>query len=801
MRTSAPVRAISGLALFLLTAPSMAQAPVNILTQHNDNARTGANLNETVLNTSNVNANQFGRLFTRDLDGYPYAQILYVSQLKFPDGSTHNVIYVATEHNSVYCYDADDPNAAMPLWQVNLGPSVPARDFADWCADLVPEVGITSTPVIDLATGTLYVEAETEEQSQFFHKIHALDILTGAEKLGGPRMVTATVDGTGDGSVNGKVVFDPKTHFNRPGLLLQKNVKVGNMMRDVLYVGYGSHCDIRPYHGWVMAYDAKTLDPLGVYCTTPNGWGGSPWQSGMGLTADGNNDVYFLTGNGTTDISPAGVNLATALVKVGFDATGNFVKKDWFIPSNQQYINDTDQDLGSSGMMIIPGTDTVIGGGKEGAIYVVKQANLGKFVAGDTQIVQKYAVTDAPFWHIHGSPVYWNGPSGQQIYVWPENDSAKAIKFDGTKFMTPIASRSTFKAPPGMPGGFLTISANGATPGSGVLWALRPINRNANQSTVPGILHAFDASDLTKELYNSLQYQAPDANGNIHSLDDLGDFAKYAAPTVANGKVYVPSFSGLLAVYGLLRNTEGTPPAVRITGPADGAMYLTGSDVTLSAQPFSRGSTVVQVDFMDGDSYIDSAMAPPYSVTYYAPAVGAHNIYALVTDANGQVSQSRAIKVQIAAKLAVRAGGGAVGDFAADSFFIGGNSAGRNNKIDLNNQRDPAPEAVYQTERWGEFSYIFPNLKPGNKFKVRLHFAEIVFNNANARVFDVDINGVNRLRLYDPWKAAGGINKAKIEEWDDIVADADGKITVRFYKGAGAIDNPKVSGLEVIPVP
>jgi hypothetical protein len=263
-----------------------------VLTQHNDNFRTGANLNETQLNTTNVNVSQFGKLFSRAVDGFVYAQPLYLPDVAIPQMGVHNVVYVATEHNSVYAYDADDPAASSPLWQVNLGDSVPSTDIAPDYGDLIPEIGITGTPVIDPVAGAIYVVAKSKDRDGYHQKLHALDVSTGAEQFGGPVEIAGSVLGTGDANVNGTVGFDPFVQLNRPGLLLS-NGRV--------YVAFGSHADMDPYHGWVMAYDAATLQQVAVYNTTPDGGRGSIWMSGQGLTADPVGNIYVTSANGTCD--------------------------------------------------------------------------------------------------------------------------------------------------------------------------------------------------------------------------------------------------------------------------------------------------------------------------------------------------------------------------------------------------------------------------------------------------------------------------------------------------------------------
>ncbi len=524
-------------ALLLLTAlPGWGQ--VNILTQHNDAGRSGANLSETVLTPANVNVNSFGKLFSVPVDGHVYAQILYVSGLTI-GGGKHNVFFAATEHNSVYAYDADTGSL---YWQVNLGLSVPSSDINT--PNMPVEIGITSTPVIDPATETLYCVAATKESGSYLYRLHALDLGTGIEKLGGPTLIQASVSGTGDASVNGVVTLDPVKHNNRPALLLANGT---------IYMAFASHEDYNPYHGWVLAYNAATLQQTGVFNVTPNGGRGGIWQAGQGLTSDGSGNVYLMTGNGTTSAPSGGSDYGEAFLKMSLSGSTLGVS-DWFIPNNYDSLNAYDNDLGASGVLGIPGTNLIVGGGKEGKLYLIDTANMGHYNSGADPILQEFQAVHSrgSSGHLHGGPVYWNGPAGPHIYLWGENDYARAFPFypaTGTSsayFGTTASSVGSNYSPAvtsvyGMPGGFLSLSANGAQ--NGIIWATTPYDGDAVHAVVNGIFRAYDATDLSKELWNSRQ---------IPSRDDGGLFAKYNAPTIANGKVYLPTFSHQVCVYGLL---------------------------------------------------------------------------------------------------------------------------------------------------------------------------------------------------------------------------------------------------------
>jgi len=318
----------------------------------------------------------------------------------------------------------------------------------------------------------------------------------------------------------------------------------------VLFIAFASHADFPPFHGWVLAYDARTLALRGVFNTSPNGAGNGIWQSGCGLSADANGDVFAVTGNGTFDADADGPDYGNTVLRLHPTPTGMTVT-DWFAPHDQAELSAGDHDLGSSGPLYIPDQDKIVVGGKGKVLYLLNAKKLGKFSpSGDTQILQSFQGADG---HIHGTPVYWNGETGPRIYLWSEFDHLKEFAFKEGILNTTPASMSADTVPDGMPGGFLTISANGNHKGSAVVWASRPFLEDANRQTVAGIFQAYDAEDLTKVLWSS---------ENNPDRDRVGSFAKFNPPTVANGKVYLATFSGELIVYGLLPKTAipKTPP-------------------------------------------------------------------------------------------------------------------------------------------------------------------------------------------------------------------------------------------------
>jgi hypothetical protein len=507
-----------------------------VLTNHNDNAHTGANLAETALTTSSVDVDHFGMIFARSVDDQIYAQPLILPHVAIPGKGEHDVVYVATMSDSVYAFDADDPAANAPLWQVSFLDAASGvtpvyhADVGQACGaynDISGNIGILSTPVIDPAAGTIYVVAKTKEnQTAQVYRLHALDVATGAERPGSPVVISAAVPGTGDGSQGGVVAFNPVTANQRPALTLANGT---------VYVAFASYCDTPPYHGWVLAYDAQTLAQKAAYNDTPNGGEGGIWMSGQGVSVDDAGDLYLVSGNGTFDGNTAGgVDHGSSFMKLSPDLT----LLDWFAPYNFDALNAADLDLGCSGALLVPGTNLSVNGAKDGNLYVLDRSDLGQWNGVDnSQIVQTISVTTA---HVHGAPIVWPLPAGPLIYVWGEYGYLESYLLGGGQFAQ--VGQSLFPVPPGMPGAMLSLSANGTTAGSAIVWASHPLTGDANQAVRPGILQAFDADDLTKVLWDTQQNAG---------RDDFGNFAKFSPPTVANGKVYLATFSNVLAVYGL----------------------------------------------------------------------------------------------------------------------------------------------------------------------------------------------------------------------------------------------------------
>jgi hypothetical protein len=506
----------------------------NVLTQHNDTARTGLNAEEKLLTPSLVGSGHFGKLYARDVDGQVYAQPLYVSDL---DGK--NVVFVATEHNGIFAFDADSASAA-PLWNRNLGPSVPAADTQ--CGDLAPEVGITSTPVIDLEHRTIFLVAKTKENGHYAQRLHALDIATGAERAGSPVEITASAPGTGAGSVNGRITFDPLIELNRPGLLLSNGV---------VYLAFASHCDVGAYHGWVLGYDAATLAPRGVHLTTPNGEKGGIWHGGVGL-AGGAHDLYYVSGNGTYDGSK---NFGEAVVRLVPSNTGDLTPATSFAPGDTVALDRDDVDIGSTGALLIPGSNALVTGDKGGTFYVVARDAMGGQVSDDHQILQRFQGTaHAAF----GGFAFFE----QTLYAWGVGDVLKAYHWNGNGFDATPATNANARA--GARGAQISVSANGAS--DAIVWTIRP----GAGGFADGVLEAFDAAAIGHRLW------ASENNGRDH----LGALAKFAAPTIAGGKVFIGTSSNQLVAYGGVENVidggapaDATPPDASSPAPTFTDIY------------------------------------------------------------------------------------------------------------------------------------------------------------------------------------------------------------------------------------
>ncbi|HEY0796043.1 MAG TPA: hypothetical protein VGD64_09705 [Acidisarcina sp.] len=620
------------LAILLATlAAATLHAQVDVLEQHNDDARTGANLREATLTPANVNPQQFGMLFKHVLDDQLYTQPLIATNIKV-GGGYHDVVYVTTVNNSVYAFDANDATAAAPLWHVNFGMPANLYDFNFGCLDINGSMGIIGTPVIDAAKTTLYVVAltkvsnrtsahttgQTSNQSSrivahppaqteyhFEQRIHALDLATGADVSNSP----ATISAPG---------FNPLMQNQRPALMLSS----GN-----LYIGYASHCDVSPYHGYLFSYDATTLQRRAVFNTSPGGDGASIWQSGQAPSIDAAGNIYLITGNGDwngkTQWSESFLKLDPQLHLL-----------DWFTPTNHFDLDKKDNDLNSSGATLIPGTHLVIGGGKEGVLYSVDTRHFGHL--GDQHALQHFQATGS---HLH-SVVYWeSAANGKLIYIWGQRDKARVYKVEGEKIdETPIMTRPDSNE--GHPGAMLSVSANGKT--DGILWAAIHATGDSWHESRPGILHAYAADDINHELWNSLQNP---------TRDDCNNYSKMSPPTIANGKVYLASFgtrnigTGQFCVYGLL--PDGPVP----TAPTDVHATITGPSVTVEWSQVTAATTYTVVskqrDNRDAPQHVAASGLTKPTYTEPAAITGPTEYKIIATNSNGSSPESAAASVTV----------------------------------------------------------------------------------------------------------------------------------------------------------
>jgi outer membrane protein assembly factor BamB len=511
------------LIFFALACPASAQ---DVLTYHNNNARTGLYSAETILTPSNVNSASFGKLFTLSTDGLVDAQPLYLSAVNI-SGVTHNVLIVATEHGTVYAFDAD---TGASLWHVTTLKSGETTSDDRGCSQVTPEIGITSTPVIfrpKTGNPVIYVVAMSKDASGDYHqRLHALNATNGAELYKGPVDISAKYPGTGDNSSGGYVIFDPAQYKERAGLLL-----IGH----TIYLAWASHCDIRPYTGWIMGYNMTTLAQTTVLNVTPNGNEGAIWGAGAGMASDGAGNIILLDANGDFDSTlnssnfPSDGDFGNAFLKLS-TASGLAVT-DYFEMDNESSENSTDTDLGSGGTLLVSPKDSTgkvwdlaVGAGKDSNLYVVDRTNMGKFNSGKNAIYQELAgALPGGIWSM---PAAYNA----HIYYGPVNSPILSFEFQNAKLLpNPVAQTPT---PFEYPGATPSISANLSK--NGIVWAA--------ENTNPAVLHAYNATNL-QEVYNTSQA--------TKNRDQFGAGNKFITPTIAHGKVYVGTTNGV-GVFGLL---------------------------------------------------------------------------------------------------------------------------------------------------------------------------------------------------------------------------------------------------------
>ncbi|HTZ90055.1 MAG TPA: hypothetical protein VMA71_06935 [Alloacidobacterium sp.] len=507
-------------------------AQVAVTTYQNDTYRSGANTQEATLTPANVNVSQFGRLNVLPVQGYVYAQPLYVPNLTI-GGQSHNVVFVATEHDQVYAFDA---NSGQQLWHKNLligvNPLIqvtPVSSMDVSCNDLVPEIGITGTPVIDTASNEIFLVAKTKQHNlitgatSFFQTLYALDIRTGALR-NPPHEVIATAHGTGEGSQGGYLSFNPLIEGQRYALLLEAGQ---------VFIGWASHCDNGPYHGWLMGFNEFSLYPSGIFVDTPNGaeggfWGGAP-------AADASGAIYGASGNGDFTANMLGIDFGDSVMR--FNATGSSINLvDYFTPWDQSMLDDDDIDVGAGGILLLPDQPgspyphLLVQAGKEGTIDLVDRDNMGRFHAGnDDQIVQTLPFAIGGIW---GAPAYWNG----NVYFGGQYDTLKAFAYNAQTQLLSTAPTSQSSETFTFPGPTPSVSSNGNS--NGIVWVIESDNYGGGNA----VLHAYNASNLSTELYNS--------NQNL-TRDNPGLAVKFTVPTVADGHVFVGA-ENQVSIYGLL---------------------------------------------------------------------------------------------------------------------------------------------------------------------------------------------------------------------------------------------------------
>jgi hypothetical protein len=644
--------------LFLAAArPLLAQIP-NVLTWRYDNTHQGQNTQETVLTPTNVNTNTFGKLFSQTVDGQVYAQPLYVANLTV-NGVTHNVIFIVDEHDSVYAFDADSNGGtnSAPLWQASMistahgaasgATTVPYTDVQGGAGDIHPEIGITSTPVIDLTTNTLFVLAKSKENGNYVQRLHALNILTGNEQSGSPVSLSASVPGNGTGSSGGTLAFSTMWQNNRSAL---------DLFNGNIYIGFGSHGDDGPWHGWVLVYNETTLKRTAVFCTSPNGDGDGIWGAGAGFpidTVSANGRAFLATGNGDmTSYPPLTTNVDYGESILRFDlSNGGFAISDAFTDFNQSALTGADLDQGSGGILLLPNQTGIyphllVQVGKEGRILVINRDSLGGYVGPNpgynTNAVQDITGalgSDSGLW---STPAYWNG----NVYMWAENDALKMFPITNGVLATRATAQSS--ATSTFPGASPVVSSNGTQ--DGIVWALMT---DAYISNGTSVLYAFNATNVAQELYDSNQ------NSN---RDDPGPAIKFTVPVITNGKVYVGA-GYQIDVYGLLNGASQAPAPVispgggtfngsqqvTITDTVSGATiyYTTDKSTPTTSSTTYTGAFQLSTDatvqaIASASGYLQSALA---SATYtfntqtptpqFSPATGSYTTTQSVTISDG----------------------------------------------------------------------------------------------------------------------------------------------------------------------
>ena len=597
------MRLLSTALLVLIFCNAYSQPKVSVVTQHNDLNRTGWNNSEKILNHANVNSTTFGCIGTLSVDDEIYAQPLIVQNMN-AGGYSGSVLFTATVNNSVYAFNADDVSEGAPLWHINLNPAgqrapniFDLKDdyYGSPCGgnyrDFSGRIGLVGTPVIDTLSHTLYVATKSiDNNGKFYAYLNAIDLSTGMHKTGSPHVITAEVSGIGEGNNNGVVSYDAKYQNQRPALLLYNNT---------VYVASASHCDWGPYHGWILGFDANTLSLKYTYNTTPDGWAGGIWMAGQGISVGADGNLYAVTGNGTTSAdnnNPRG-GRSESLLKL----SPQLDLLDWFTPSNYEYLDQADLDYGSDGALLVPNTTLTISGSKEGISYVVDYTNMGRYNATNAQVKDTLVFNPEKqgYVHVHGSPVYANLNNGEFVYAWAETFKLRQFAFNRSSGTFENDFKQGFRnLDNGMPGAMLSLSSDDADTSTAIVWACFPFSGNANNQVRPGSIAAYRANDVsTGELWNSDQIKN----------DAVGNFAKFNSPTIANGKVYVPTFSQALKVYG--------------TGCAAGFTYANGSG--LKAEYYNQSTATSGYNALPDVVRLDNTVNFNWGKQSPAPAISA----------------------------------------------------------------------------------------------------------------------------------------------------------------------------------
>jgi hypothetical protein len=661
--------------LLLIQSPT-----ADVLTSRNNSGRTGVNAAETVLTPARVNPQTFGKLWTLYADGQVVAQPLYISGLAVETSGnpntprvqgTFNAALIATMHNTVYLYDADaerpgPDGRTVPLWATWLGKPRPGAPDIDMWAVNDPEWGILSTPVVDPTKSVVYIVAWHDDGGagqDYHYRLHALRLKDGTHVA--PPVL---LDGPG---------LNPTKQKQRTGLLLSEGV---------LYITFGGDGS----RGLVLAYDATTLTRKAAWASTPTGGDGGIWQAGQAPAVDSGGNVYLMTGNGTFDAHTGGSNYGESFVKLRLEGT-QLVVKDYFTPCNAEFLNSRDLDLGSSGPVLIPGANLVFGGGKEGRLYLLSTARLGKHVVplqpNATTCPNPNVLQDFPaaLGHLHGSPVFWEGTDGARIYVWGENDRLRAYRFVSRRIVTG-PKLSQYRPPDGMPGGMLALSSKGRT--NGILWAVVPLDGDANKFRgVKGIVLALDAQDVSKALWTSEQ---------SGTRDRLGLFARFVPPTIAGGKVFVATYGDdePLRLYGTTVRPQSFPARYQVV------VYGVLPEPPTPVVNQSRDDVQLIRATVEGSATIDTTRCRPESgqtldcTGELGRVAGAPSLERVIVPAGYTFAGCQLLRVTTAAKTAAVAGALGIGFYAAQT--TGGQFSVDQGRLVSNDSLKKVGDAVFK---------------------------------------------------------------------------------------------------------